>query len=444
MDYLINPQHMLLNNFTASGEGFSLPERTRIYLDCHSDEFNSISIERKICHLGVVVAHGLNLYSVFKAEISRHQKDPRYPGFENNAKLSLLGYIAFLREQDDDLKFLADSTDSKKLVDVLTDELLLRYREYNCNSKNNLEVSFVSIPIDYKQIESRFDMETSEGTMSYYTYLLTSQETLENVSITEDYLKSFSRWKNVGEKLKGYNLYFDEDIIYPGDERLVLEYNVSQKQQANQQLILRIPPEPWTGNILNAKLVLLSMNPGYVEHLNKSLANMFRNSFAEEIMEDKRRVCMMDGYKFDYYEPTRILGAYYWRKNISPLGIAVYNKQKSDKIFEQVALCQFLAYSSTKSVNLKELLPSQIFTKIVLFHLATAKKEVKFLVMRAENQWKTLMGEGLWNYLFSHNRLLISEHYRNQSLSEKNIGHDNFHKIVTFLKASKSCSNVEA
>lgn len=44
------------------------------------------------------------------------------------------------------------------------------------------------------------------------------------------------------------------------------------------------------------------------------------------------------------------------------------------------------------------------------------------------------MREGLWNYLKDNNRLLVSEHYRSQCLTEKNIGIDNYRIIVEHLK----------
>ena len=70
----------------------------------------------------------------------------------------------------------------------------------------------------------------------------------------------------------------------------------------------------------------------------------------------------------------------------------------------------------------------------MLLYLATSVKDVKFLILRASSQWKTLMGESLWNYLKDNNRLLISKHYRNQCLSEKNIGVENYKIIIEHLK----------
>lgn len=70
---------------------------------------------------------------------------------------------------------------------------------------------------------------------------------------------------------------------------------------------------------------------------------------------------------------------------------------------------------------------------MVLLYLATSVKDVKFLILRASSQWKTLMGESLWNYLKDNNRLLISKYYRNQCLSEKNIGAENYKIIIEHL-----------
>ena len=75
-------------------------------------------------------------------------------------------------------------------------------------------------------------------------------------------------------KLSGYDLYFADDLVFPGDEEYVYAYNEKQKDKPAKRLVLRVPPEPWSGNILNSKLVILSLNPGYVEHLNKNLPNI--------------------------------------------------------------------------------------------------------------------------------------------------------------------------
>lgn len=415
----------------------ALPHRTRAYIDSCSDEFRHLSIEDKLCDLGFAVTRGINLYAVIKNDIDEHIKDAQYENYKTNAIRSLFIYIDYLRETEKHLTETLVEQENISLIqltNLLIDEILLRYIEHPDVIYEEYIVSFVSIPIDYTAITNRFDVLSSDDKHSCINYLLTSQESISKACISKSYILYLNRWKELLPKLSGYDLYFTYDMVFPGDEKYIDTYNESRKNKPQQQLVLNVPPEPWSGNILNSKLVILSLNPGYVEHLNKSLANMFKPQMAEAIMQDKRIVLSMSGSKFDYYEPTRILGEYYWRKNIAPLGIAVYGEQNKENIFNQVSLCQYLAYTSLESPAIKDLLPSQRFTKMVLLHLATATKDVKFLVLRASLQWKTLMGEGLWNYLKDNNRLLISKHYRSQCLSEKNIGLENYKIIVEHLR----------
>lgn len=416
-----------------------LPHRIRAYIDTTSDEFKRLTIEDKLCDLGFAVTRGFNLYAEIRRDISVHAKDAQYRSYEDNVKESLFSYIDYLRETENLLTEILlgqKNVNLIRLVNLVVEEILLRYRE--CSGVNCMEyiVSFVSIPLEYSTIIDRFNIKCPNDKLLCFNYLLTSQEAISKAVISRDYILYLNNWKQLLSKLSGYNLYFTYDMVFPGDEKYVSAYNEAQKYRTGKQLILNIPPEPWSGNILNSKLVILSLNPGYVEHLNKNLANMFRPQMAEEVMEDKRKILLMEGTKFDYYEPTRILGDYYWRKNILPLGTAVFGERNKENIFNHVSLCQYLAYTSLESPVLKDLFPSQKFTKMVLLYLATSVKEVKFLVLRASAQWKLLMGEGLWNYLYDNNRLLVSKYYRNQCLTEKNIGVENYKIIVEHLKNS--------
>lgn len=437
MNYLIEKQRIYTRVFYSYGDGrITLPYRTRAYIDSSSYEFQHLTMEDKLCDLGFAVTRGIKLYAEIKRDISEHVQ---YRDYEDNVKESLFAYVDYLRETEN---FLAKTLlgqkdiDLEQLVNLLIEEILLRYSEYPDVNSGEYIVSFISIPLDYVAIINRFKIKCSDDKLLFYNYLLTSQESISKAAISRDYVMYLNRWKELLPKLSGYDLYFAYDMVFPCDEEYVYAYNEKQKDNPDKQLVLNIPPEPWSGNILNSKLVILSLNPGYVEYLNKNLANMFRPQMAEEVMEDKRKVLLMEGMKFDYYEPTRILGDYYWRKKIIPLGTAVYGEKDKENIFNDVALCQYFAYTSLESPSIKDLFPSQKFTKMVLLYLATSVKEVKFLVMRHETQWKTLMGEGLWNYLYDNNRLLISKNYANQCLTEKNIGTRNYTIIVEHLKKS--------
>ncbi len=418
-----------------------LPHRIRLFLDSKAYDYDKLTIEDKLCELGVVITRGINLYAIIKEDVESHKAMSQYADYEDTAKESLLSYIDFLRETEscplEDQVVEIEKVNLKQIVNLLEEEIQLRYQEDLKPTDQTLEVSFSSVPVDYSVIKAAYDMASVDGLQKFRNYVLTSQESIKKSTIRKEYITYLNHWKDLLPKLTGYNLYFNDELIYPGDEQYLKAYNDSQKNNPNKQLILQVPPEPWTANILNSNLVLLSMNPGYVEHLNKNLANMFRPQMAEEIMEDKRCVLSMEGGTFDKYEPTRILGDYYWRKILSQLGRSIYGEEHQEEIFSQVSLCQYLAYTSSESVQMKDLLPSQRLTKMVLFYLATSQKNVKFLVLRSSKCWKSLMGEGLWNYLLVNERLFVSEHYMRQNISEKNIGTENYKKIKRFLKGNR-------
>lgn len=438
-NYLIPETEINTTVFKISDEDTTviLPRRARYYLDEGSDEFKRISIERKLCELGVAITRGINLYTVIKEDIKNHVESKQDKSYKKNAKKALLSYIYFLRETGDVLTIenIIEFKDNKliDLVNLLEEEIILRYHESPASAIGKVKVSFASIPVDYLSIKKSLESKSDYDIEKFKKYKLTSHESIKKAVISKEYIMSINPWLKVKDKLLGYNLFFDKELIYPGDEPYLKAYNDSHQNEPNKQLVLQVPPEPWSANILNSKLVLLSMNPGYVERLNKNLANMFRNQYAEEIMEDKRLMLGMEGVVFDLYEPTRILGEYYWRNILSRFGEELYGSEDKDKIYSQIALCQYLAYSSTEKVELKEILPSQKFTKMVLLYLITSRKDVKFLVMRSSKEWNKLLGDGIWNYLLENDRLYISEHYRTQSLSEKNIG-TNYKEIVKYLK----------
>lgn len=268
--------------------------------------------------------------------------------------------------------------------------------------------------------------------------IATIQELLQGRNLTEEKLKACNGWAQVADKLVGYDLYLEhENLIYPDEEeeQIVKEHNASRKDVA-ERYILQIPPEPWGGNILNPKVVILSLNPGYLEWLNKDLARMFRAQIAEEIMEDKRQMLRLEQTSLmglGLHNSTSILGNCYWEETLKPLGIAAYGEKDYTQVYKDVAILQYLAYSSTVKSLPKQILPSQQFTRLLIKYLAQEKKNVVFLLMRAKKEWKSLMGEDIWNSLSDANRIILSKNYRNQAITEKNVGDDNFAYLVKTL-----------
>ena len=147
---LISDQSICKGIFNLLGKNnIELPRGTRTYIDSCAHEFNFLTIEQKLCYLGFAINRGMNLYSKIKKSIDDHSS---YFNYEGIAKESLLSYIEYLR-QDEEYSLVnffndqIDNLDLKKLVNLLEEEILLRYRERVVTEGHEYVVYFVSIPI---------------------------------------------------------------------------------------------------------------------------------------------------------------------------------------------------------------------------------------------------------------------------------------------------------
>ena len=75
----------------------------------------------------------------------------------------------------------------------------------------------------------------------------------------------------LAEDLYGYTLWSDkeeDERIYPGDDSFIHDFN--NKVESKYKYVVGVPPMPFSGNLLDAKVVILTLNPGYVEKVNKT------------------------------------------------------------------------------------------------------------------------------------------------------------------------------
>ena len=81
-------------------------------------------------------------------------------------------------------------------------------------------------------------------------------------------LKKHNGWAKLN-----VNVLWDKSgkYIFEGEEDIVRKYNDNHPEENRRRLILEVPPEPFWGNPFKADIIILSKNPGYVEHINKWL-----------------------------------------------------------------------------------------------------------------------------------------------------------------------------
>ena len=242
-----------------------LPHSVRSYIDGFAHEFSETDEWTKIAHIACRLKRGVNLLPSFMEDIERHMADPAYHNYENTAKQSIASYIELLRIDENYVLSmeLAESNTFPKLFQLLTEEILYRYWEENVND-DKIECHFDDVHYDYDEIASRY-ADATTARRDFIKYISTSQETLRNIEVDKHSIKQKNGWAMVAENLYGLTLWSDkeeDERIYPGDATFI--HNFNSKVDSNYKYVVGVPPMPFSGNLLDAKVVILTLNPGYV------------------------------------------------------------------------------------------------------------------------------------------------------------------------------------
>lgn len=97
-------------------------------------------------------------------------------------------------------------------------------------------------------------------------------------------------WIEVKKSLVGKPLYCEgEQFVCPIDKKIIEAYNQKYKG-ADFEFNLCVPPDPFVGDILGAKLIILSLNPGYIDKLNRRLALLFREDAQRKLINGKKEL----------------------------------------------------------------------------------------------------------------------------------------------------------
>ncbi len=431
---------MIILNHTTEQK---LPVSVRSYIDGCASEFNKVDEWTKIAHIAYRLKRGANLLPAFIDDINRHLEDSAYCGYELTAKQSIAMYIETLRTNNEDFVSyteLPEMMSFPKLFQLLTEEILYRYWEHDTND-GKVECHFDEVPYDYEEIESRFSGNTDD----YIKYLATSKETLRNIDVTESNIRLKNGWRLLADKMYGSTIWTDKEeneFVYPGDAPLIHKFN--GKNAPIYQYVVGVPPMPYSGNLLDAKVVLLTLNPGYVEKVNKDECMNLPIQEREQLMcLMKNALTFMNDAIYDNYKCSRVQGGYYWEKSFASLAMEAYGRPSTEvghPIYHDIAFMQLIGYQSVKfkyAVGIKHL-PSTIFTNLLVKYLAT-KTDKTFLILRSEALWEETFGEDLWKRLMNDGRIITKGHKgMSQYITRGNIKKDNgFDRLVEILKQDK-------
>lgn len=429
-------------------EDLSLPRSARSYIDSCAAEFQNTDAYTKIAEIAYRLKRGADLLPVFIEDINQHMEHPAYGTYEDTAKRSIASYIDILRtgkRYSLATSYLSDKMKFPALFQLLTEEILFRYWEQTLWDQNiesdMVECHFDNVSYDYNEIAARFK-DAPNAKREFFKYVSTSKETLRNIDVDESSIRLKNGWNLLADKMSGSIVWSDkkeDERIYPGDASILHAFN--KKNEPQYRYRTEVPPMPFSGNLLRAKIVILTLNPGYVEQINKDKCLEMKEAEKEQLLHLMKKALTLNGYGiYDHTDCSRVQGDHYWEEAFAKLAMDAYGCPSSKMhhpIYEDIAFFQLIGYHSVKFKDSAEIrhLPSMVFTKLLIKYLAT-KTDKTFLILRSEELWKETIGEELWELLEANGRIITKGHKgMSQHITRGNIKKDNgYDKLVTILK----------
>lgn len=437
--------------YPVGGERVSLPERhIKAYVDDYCHEFGQTDTDSKLMHLLYVADKGFDILSHIREFLDNHPEIA-----QDGIKQTLAYFVSHLRYPEGDryvddqfamANYLKETLSLEKVLDLLMMEIRLRFSYTEDDKSVNFTQKYLrwdSLASLKKSLKSEELPKCMVNPTGYY-------------SVSESDIVKENLWPTlVGEYMRSHWYNENIKIVYPNpyEEQVIDEFNRNAKE--DYKYVLGAPAEPWRGNPLKAKVVILSLNPGfklgvndnvqyerYRAPLEDAMAELIntlsfqvrglltpQESYVKSHKEFKEKYSM-EGSQVLCGDALNEIGDYYWYNNINRLNI---NHQKEYEFFRNFAIVQYCAYTSVSFKDFPRgvVLPSQELTKKLIRYLAYEREDVVFVIMRSAAKWKELLDADVWEKMQS--RLIVNKNM-SQFLSENNLGKKNFNMLIEYLK----------
>ena len=254
---------------------------------------------------------------------------------------------------------------------------------------------------------------------------------------TWEALKRDNPWKSIFDRpISGLlrSIWAENSInIHPDDIRIF------ENRKGGGHFVFDLLPEPYRGNLKEPKLVILSLNPGYISRLNRTLYCMLDRIYQEEYVEALKKNVLLDGENgIVFNEVDNVIGDGYWRSQLAELRKDLGG---DDAFYSKMALVQYNPYFSEDYTSWKgdNKLGTQQFSCDLIRRLLY-ETDALFLVMRARDRWERLIGKEMRSFW---NRFMYNNHPRCQKVScsnlwnksaERDEDRDQYHKILDVFK----------
>lgn len=170
---------------------------------------------------------------------------------------------------------------------------------------------------------------------------------------------------------------------------------MSPRLRGPYALQLDLLPQPWTGHVENAEIVMLALNPGYAQSDREELRNP---DYADQW---KAALSFSTRTPFYFLDPVfkATGGARWWARRLRDLTSVVGH----DAVAQKVMCVEHFAYKSERYAPLGASLPSQRYAFDLVRDAIRRRKQI--VVMRSERIWLSSVPE-----LRSYSYVRLSNH----------------------------------
>lgn len=386
--------------YRAYGE-LGFPHAERVYFDWLAHEFGDISNHQKLLDIGYLLMQGYDI----RADI--HSTYLNHPSVsKDDVRHSI--YILLAELWGSHTEFVAQMFWNKSLDDLI-DEL------------------FTSVAIYYHK-----------PTCNYHPHYLK-----DPLNMTEEDIRKTNPWKAVADQYVGNDFLYNEteEYVCENDKEMIDAFNLTAKQEHKYRL--NVPAYPWYGNPLEAKVIVLSLNPGYVER--ESVIGKILMSLPVGLVEGYaihlRSMLTFDCHSFlpddigspnvTYRDLANLHQSWYWIDRLEKAFVSDKIGLTIDNVLDRFAVIEYLGYSSEKYKAFKggTLLPSQKYTKQLIQYILHNNHDTIFIVPRNVKTWQNFLGT-MWN----DDRFIVSKDYLGQRFTKDILG-DDYEKVIAAFKS---------
>jgi hypothetical protein len=217
-------------------------------------------------------------------------------------------------------------------------------------------------------------------------------------------------WKN----LKKIN----NEYIAECDKYLLNNRYFRNSSEKDYELKLNVTPGPYTGDLLNAKVYLLALNPGYDDN-----DILFSEKYENEIINNLLHI--YDEYPFLILNPRyrNSAGANWWCSKLE----CFINNVGLEKTAKKVCNIEYFPYHSRKYKHNEIKLPSQEYSFLFIKRAIIEKKII--IIMRSEKLWYKTIPE-----LENYEKKYVLNSPQNVKVSPNNLGLNNYKYIINELE----------